>query len=803
MATKQMRITKKAACIRRASVTARLKRTALPDAPSFKPNLLTKSMSGKLTALVQKIKELDASDLSEYGSRFKHFIFTDIRDSLFGAKVIATALINAGFDFRLTNRAKTRKLKGKMVATKSGEVVFIEREPDPIGSQGFAILQSNPLWKKPTSAALKKHIIRIFNARPENSNGELLRIIVLDSKYKEGIDLFDVKYVHLMEPAIATSDLKQAVGRATRFCGQRGLTFIPRRGWPLSVYIYNTELPNSDPFRLGDGQKVSAHDLMLHYSGLDLAAINLVRELTMLAISAAVDYDLNYRINNFSMELGAQKPYEQRGGDIEIERCIKRKNKEFPFTVLEMAASARAEGIRTPRGSRRAWYCDLLSKNPEYYNRLLGMPINEKMVSGDTQDILQYETEDISTLPIEEFQKRIQMIYAAYKWDSPILKNGCESSDVVKSAVSFTKTQDFIRHYLTPKSPFKGLLAWHSVGTGKTCMAVAAATTTFERDGYSILWVTRNSLMADVFKNIFGAVCSIPIQEHIAAGKPIPEDAAAQKRMLSRAWFAPISYRTFQNALQKKNELGRLLYARNSADPLHKTFLIIDEVHKLYDGDLGAGESADFKTIQDYIFKSYSVSGDNSVRPLLMTATPISDAPQPLFDIINTLIPLEKQRLMTIDEFRTKYTSADGSIIPEGRAYVLERMKGLISYLNREYDPTTFAQPVFHTIAVPVGDIYVPTLEQLLNLCAGKGTGSKWNEYWNDASSCFKNAQTRFKKRGQDTQLKELHTCFPVTERGISDKFPILSDFKKEAKQRLIGNTENNNDLSSIGAVYR
>jgi hypothetical protein len=227
-------------------------------------------------------------------------------------------------------------------------------------------------------------------------------------------------------------------------------------------------------------------------------------------------------------------------------------------------------------------------------------------------------------------------------------------------------------------------------------MAVAAATTQFEQAGYTILWVTRNALMADVYKNIFGTVCSIPLME-----KVIPDEASKQKRLLSKAWLAPVSYRTFQNALEKKNELGRTLYKKNPSDPLFKTFLVIDEIHKLHDGDLSAAESADFHKIQNYIFKSYETSGKDSVRPLLMTATPITDSPNELFEIINTLIPNPANRL-DLDNFRKDYTDSEGLISDAGKSLYIEKTKGLVSYLNREFDPTTFTQPQFHAIDIPL-----------------------------------------------------------------------------------------------------
>lgn len=633
---KRSRLSPVALCLRKTANTLKVPRTLMPDSTTFKAEALSPELSVTFPRLIQQIRELDEADRRDHGTLFKHFIFTDIRESAHGAKAIGSFLLAAGFDLRMGHIAKKITRDGVKVDTLGGETVFIAKPAVPHGSQSFALLQSLPLWKNPLSVQTKKRILEEFNKRPENSHGELLRIIVLDSKFKEGIDLFDVKYVHLVEPPIGASDLKQAVGRATRFCGQKGLPFTPRSGWPLHVYVYNTMLPQREPFVVTEGVEgnVRAHDLVMKHSGLDLALLNLTQELTILAIQTAVDYALNYKINNFK-----------------IEEALLEEDGVAGAVAGAVAAVAAAAAAAVPL-----------------------FPVPE--LSAD----------------LAAFQR--------YRWTAPRVQNGCDAVSGEKGkAVVFSKTQEFIRHYLTPASPIKGLLAWHSVGTGKTCMAVAAATSEFEQAGYTILWVTRNALMADVYKNIFDTVCAIPFMKD---GVVIPADREKQKRMLSKTWLPPISYRTFQNALEEKNELGRMLHKRNPADPLHKVFLVIDEIHKLHDGDLSAMEAADFHEIQHHIHRSYSVSGADSVRPLLMTATPITKSPEELFDILNTLIPRDADRFVPLSEFRDLYTNEEGSLTEEGRSYFQTNAKGLISYLNREFDPTTFAQPTFHTISVPL-----------------------------------------------------------------------------------------------------
>ena len=915
----KLRITKKAACIRGTAATARLTRKQMPNSPHFRPDSSVHSVqSGKFMTLIETIRTLDARDRKTHGTAFKHFIFTDMRDAGYGIKALAAYMIAAGFDFRMRHAKKTIVRKGETVETKNGQTEFITREPVTGGCNGFAILQNNPLWKNPLSVQVKKQILATYNARPDNNNGELLRFILLDSKYKEGIDLFDVKYVHLLEPAIAPSDLKQAVGRATRFCGQRGLHFVPRRGWPLQVYVYNTELPGRPPFtETTDAlQKTDAHTLMLKHSGLDLALLNLSKELTRLAILSAVDYDLNFKINNFKIEeelydateieesviaeVASASAPSQKGGnrlvaihDIAqitpevIAKCVKRKNDMFPFSRAKMFRVARAMGLNPAVRAKRAWYCAKLKDNQAYLDALLAPDAAANAIEdADEEDslfppappapapaaatvspaALARASARLHTLPFSEFQTKIRELYAAYEWDAPIVKNGCEAvagASAPGRAVTFTKTQDFIRHYLRPDAPEpKGLFAWHSVGTGKTCMAVAAATTAFERAGYTILWVTRNSLMSDVYKNIFGAVCSIPVQEALATGTPLPPTLTAQKRMLSRTFLPPISYRTFQNALEQKNELGRMLHAANPEDPLRKTFLIIDEIHKLRDGDLGPSEAADFAKIQAFIHQSYARSRDDSVRPLLMTATPISDSPGDLLEILNTLIADPASRFPALDTFRERFTAADGTFTEAGAAEFQERVKGLISYLNREYDPTTFAQPVFHTVRVPVGehpsvdmddlvkrcDPYMDTPEPdpdcvaldaeiaaaeaavaaaaprsaerkaataLLKTrkaekkqkreCADAGPAAFFSKsVWPAAKSCFSDEKKKTaKQRKIKSQMTAIESCF--REKGSkapkTAKFPSMKEFQSALKARYAEDADGGNNTRSVVAV--
>jgi hypothetical protein len=136
---------------------------------------------------------------------------------------------------------------------------------------------------------------------------------------------------------------------------------------------------------------------------------------------------------------------------------------------------------------------------------------------------------------------------------------------------------------------------------------------------------------------------------------------------------------------------------------LRKTLLIIDEAHKLYGGgDLSSIERPDMNALQNAIQQSYEISWHNSVRLLLMTATPITQNPMELIQLINLTKPLQYQMPQGFDEFSRKYLDEYGRFTPEGEQLYLDNIAGHVSYLNRERDARQFAQPIVRFVKTPL-----------------------------------------------------------------------------------------------------
>jgi len=138
-----------------------------------------------------------------------------------------------------------------------------------------------------------------------------------------------------------------------------------------------------------------------------------------------------------------------------------------------------------------------------------------------------------------------------------------------------------------------------------------------------------------------------------------------------------------------------------STDVLKKTLIIIDEAHKLYGGDLKAIERPDTNVMEKLIMNSYKKSGKDSCKLLLMTATPITNNPLELFSLTNLFLTNESEKITTDkEEFKKQYMTSANILSENGVKNLANKLSGYISYLNREKDPTQFAQPIM--INVPV-----------------------------------------------------------------------------------------------------
>lgn len=747
------------------------------DVDNTQRNVL-RQRAPKVFKLVHNILHCISNDKAIIGKERKHVIYSDAT-SKHGAKYVATALVKSGMHCAL-------KL------SRSG-VLELDIKPN---MYNVLLLTGKSIFGETIQVKLKKQIVSLFNERPGNIYGEKALILIIDGSYKEGLDVFDVRYMHILDNLISAADRKQVIGRAQRMCGQKGLPFTQGEGWKLEVFTYDVDIPFEK--RTNYGMNDTTFQYYFQKLGNDRDALEFSSILEDVILSGAIDFELTKGIHGygkgFQDDIGLEKPVAfchelvpsadqnalsrivapdmQQGGalknkfvqyqiewanDPKISVCKQRPTKTFPiysYDLIIVYLLNENVGASIPNTNRKT-LCDIFSSNPSMETKLKEyIKVLSKLTDQQVIRVLTNAKElrkrrvlnstmyymilrrlknklakpkvlspdpDMSNYPMyRKYQKEIKQKYGFdYRWDMGV-ENDCddalkatkakkENKDVEgegkgkgKGVMVLTPTQRFVRDYFTPQHEHKGLLLYHSVGTGKTATGIVTASTTFEKEGYRILWVTRTSLKSDVNKNIVGELSAYErIRDAMKNGeiKPGMTQQEIRLKYLSKSWrIPPMSYKQFSNALLRRNHIGEDLY-RNAKhqDPLHKTLLIIDEAHKLFaEGGVSAHEQHDIHAIINAIYHSYKVSGKDSVRPLLMTATPYTNDPMEFMRIVNLLIEDESTRIPeSFQQFSMKYLSEGGRFTEDGRNNFLNTLVGKVSYLNRASDIRQFAKPYF------------------------------------------------------------------------------------------------------------
>jgi superfamily II DNA or RNA helicase len=693
-------------------------------------------ISPKITKVIEKIRALDEQDMKKDKKLYKHMIFSDLK-SEGGAKTVGGAFLANGFQLIYDDHLKIKKTSK--------------------GPNSFAILCSTKIYGKDVGIKFRRQILDIYNKRPENVYGEHLRFIILDYGFKEGIDLFDIKYIHILENPLTRADEKQIIGRGTRFCGQKGLNFDKTEGWPLYIFRYKAVLPP----RLQQELEVDTlYNLFIKLSKLDQSKDTFARELEKICIQGSIDFYINRNMHEYNPDFksilkNVEDNY-SRFFILEKEGYGKTKKAniqcsagckavinlptELLLLVWYMRTKLELIHDRRPRSTLCKYlidnkeYCKLINTIAENYQDYIATNyrkilsiinnINSKdtVIRNQKLDILKFlekTAKEIELTPetpknkMNYYDMQTFMMYhfKKYTWPQIKLENLCETKPGQDSStVEFTPTQLTLQTYFQPANPYKGMLLWHSTGVGKTCTGISVASNSFEKEGYTILWVTRNTLIGDIWKNMFKQICSIPLKN-----KKIDVEAALKRPSdyVSDRWMMPMTYKQFSNLLLGKNKLYEEIVKRNGKeDPLKKTLIIIDEAHKLLSEDLKPQERPNFSILKKFIHNSYEKSKKDSVRVLLMTATPYTTNPSTLIKLLNLLRPEEEQLVEDYDIFKTHYLDSQSRF--KYPIEFLNQLSGYISYLNREGDIRQFARPIVEDILVPISESSQDKLEEKL-----------------------------------------------------------------------------------------
>lgn len=296
------------------------------------------------------------------------------------------------------------------------------------------------------------------------------------------------------------------------------------------------------------------------------------------------------------------------------------------------------------------------------------------------------------------FYRDIDKIYKKYK--IPKDKGSIESYCFPKS-FKLQIPQEFLGEYINPKTPYRGLLVYHGIGSGKTCTAITICLHFAGK--YPILVVLPASLMGN-FRSELRSQC--------AGDKYISKK---DRELLAKLDPTSFEYQEIIDKSDKAIDKDFTIYSYNKFSNLIKegkkpnldnTLMVIDEVHNMISED-----GTYYKQLTDLV-----KNAPQTFRLVIMTATPIFDKPSELALTLNLLrrdVQLPTGRAFKEQYIETIQTKKGETYKAVNLDMIKSFAKGYVSYY-RGAPPYTYPKARYHNVDVKMSDKQLKLYKKVL-----------------------------------------------------------------------------------------
>lgn len=313
-----------------------------------------------------------------------------------------------------------------------------------------------------------------------------------------------------------------------------------------------------------------------------------------------------------------------------------------------------------------------------------------------------------------------------------------------KNVLELRKYQEFVGSFLDYRSPYRNILLYHGIGSGKTAAAINIYNMLYN---YNPDW------------NVFILVPSTLKNEWLGEIKKWinkPDKEGRKKNIEFISYNSPVSDKQFLDLV-------------NSSDSNKKNLFIIDEVHNFISRvytNIKEKKGKNALTIYDYIKKDKDNNGDT--RVVLISGTPIQNYSYELVLLFNLL----RQDIFptNISEFEELYIKSGkySYINPNTKNMFQRRILGLVSYYKLP-EGTSVAKEKIKIKKVPM------------------------SKYQEEIYSHFELIENELKKKNIKLSTNSSNTYSIFTRHACNFVFPFINK-KINGENRPRGNNINLND---------
>jgi hypothetical protein len=263
--------------------------------------------------------------------------------------------------------------------------------------------------------------------------------------------------------------------------------------------------------------------------------------------------------------------------------------------------------------------------------------------------------------------------------------------------------QSLLGNIINPDTPYKGMIVFHGLGTGKTCAGVAIAEKfkpLVQKYNTKIIVLVPGPLIKESWKHHIIKCTGETYLKKIDKSQYIDHQELdrLKKNALVQAmqYYKFMSYKSFHKRVLgeriiEKKDGSKITYRKTeegeferdvAVDRIHNlnnTIIIVDEAHNLTGNAYGEA-------------LTYIIKNSTNLKVVLMSATPMKNLGSDIIDLLNFLrpreYPIEKDKIFTRAD-----KNYEIQLKPGGLEYFKKMANGYISHV-RGSDPLVFAKRI-------------------------------------------------------------------------------------------------------------
>lgn len=277
------------------------------------------------------------------------------------------------------------------------------------------------------------------------------------------------------------------------------------------------------------------------------------------------------------------------------------------------------------------------------------------------------------------------------------------------SVFKLTQSQKFIKNFMSPLTPYNGILLFHSVGVGKTCTAISIAEQYHQLYKKPILVILSQTLIENFKKQIFDITKYdiVTNQSNLCTGTTYPDmvyDKMLMKpdvldktisKIINRNYkfigykkLVSIFNQTMEKVKKQEKDVSKhddAFYAKIK-EYFSDRMIIIDEAHNLRN----SSEKGTKQTAQTFW---QLLKYTENVKLVLLTATPMFNSATEIAWLLNLLLTNDKRPNIKVSDIFDK----NGNLTNQGTMRLKATARGYVSYMRGE-NPFTFPFRLYPSI---------------------------------------------------------------------------------------------------------